>query len=228
MVSNGAARRSATMARAMRRAARSSPSWKRMSASRASGSRFTRSAAEGPARSMRMSSGPSCRNEKPRAAVSSCIEETPMSSTTPSSGDRARLRGDAVELAEAPLPQLQPAAIVAARRRRRQRLGVAVDRRSPAPRRRRAAPRRSRRRRRCRRARSPATGATARRIGASSTGTCGTGAIIMTRRRPPRRRACRAGPASRPGAARSSAIPASSAAKPCGDQTWNRSPMPAK
>ena len=33
---------------------------------------------------MRMSSGPSLRNEKPRSAWSSCIDDTPMSSTTPS------------------------------------------------------------------------------------------------------------------------------------------------
>ena len=33
---------------------------------------------------MRMSSGPSAWNEKPRSGSSSCIEETPMSSTTPS------------------------------------------------------------------------------------------------------------------------------------------------
>ena len=33
---------------------------------------------------MRMSSGPSARKEKPRSAWSICIEETPMSSTTPS------------------------------------------------------------------------------------------------------------------------------------------------
>ena len=42
---------------------------------------------------MRMSSGPSPWNEKPRSGSSSCIEETPMSSTTPSAGAKpGRLR----------------------------------------------------------------------------------------------------------------------------------------
>ena len=40
----------------------------------------------GPVADMRMSSGPSAWKEKPRAGSSSCIEETPMSSTTPSAG----------------------------------------------------------------------------------------------------------------------------------------------
>ena len=44
----------------------------------------TTSAALGPSPLMRMSSGPSNRNEKPRLAVSSCIEDTPTSRTTPS------------------------------------------------------------------------------------------------------------------------------------------------
>ena len=38
----------------------------------------------GPACPIRMSSGPSRRNEKPRPAWSSCIEDTPTSITTPS------------------------------------------------------------------------------------------------------------------------------------------------
>ncbi len=48
------------------------------------GSVLTMSAAVAPDCDMRMSSGPSRRNEKPRAASSICIEETPMSITTPS------------------------------------------------------------------------------------------------------------------------------------------------
>ena len=39
---------------------------------------------------MRMSSGPSLWNEKPRSGSSSCMEETPMSSTTPSAGAKPR------------------------------------------------------------------------------------------------------------------------------------------
>ena len=42
------------------------------------------SAAVGPSWPIRMSSGPPSRNEKPRSAWSSCIEETPTSITTPS------------------------------------------------------------------------------------------------------------------------------------------------
>ena len=63
---------------------RSSPSWKMMSARSRSEACATTSAALGPSRPMRMSSGPSSRNEKPRGASSSCIEDTPRSSTTPS------------------------------------------------------------------------------------------------------------------------------------------------
>ena len=44
----------------------------------------TTSAAVGPSWPIRMSSGPPSRNEKPRSAWSSCIEETPTSITTPS------------------------------------------------------------------------------------------------------------------------------------------------
>ena len=75
-------------------------------------------------------------------AWSSCIEETPMSSTTPSSAGAPGLRGDPVELAEAARD-----AASAGRRRpppRRRRAPAPRGRgrrRSPAPRRRRAAPR---------------------------------------------------------------------------------------
>ena len=55
-----------------------------MSASSASPRSLTRSAALGPSPPMRMSSGPSPRKEKPRSASSSCMEETPRSSATPS------------------------------------------------------------------------------------------------------------------------------------------------
>src|SRR3546814_2826732 len=55
-----------------------------MSASSSSPTVLTTSAALGPAFSMRMSSGPSKRNEKPRSASSICGDETPRSSATPS------------------------------------------------------------------------------------------------------------------------------------------------
>ena len=55
-----------------------------MLASSASEAFATTSAAVGPSWPIRMSSGPPSRNEKPRSAWSSCIEETPTSITTPS------------------------------------------------------------------------------------------------------------------------------------------------
>ena len=85
------------------------------------------SAAVGPSWPIRMSSGPSRRNEKPRSAWSSCIEDTPTSITTPSTAEA--LRGaDLGEIGEAVLDQRQPAArpidqIEAAGNRR----AVAVD-----------------------------------------------------------------------------------------------------
>ena len=61
-----------------------------MAASSRSPAQATTSAAVGPCRPMRISSGPSSRNEKPRAASSSCIDETPRSNTTPSTVRRRR------------------------------------------------------------------------------------------------------------------------------------------
>ena len=55
-----------------------------MLARSASDARAITSAAVGPSWPIRMSSGPSRRNEKPRSASSSCIEDTPTSITTPS------------------------------------------------------------------------------------------------------------------------------------------------
>jgi hypothetical protein len=51
-----------------------------------------------PVRAMRMSSGPSKRKENPRSAWSSCMEETPMSSTTPSTMSWPRSRAAASRL----------------------------------------------------------------------------------------------------------------------------------
>ena len=48
------------------------------------------SAAVGPSWPIRMSSGPPRRNEKPRSASSSCIEDTPTSITTPSTASKDR------------------------------------------------------------------------------------------------------------------------------------------
>ncbi len=83
------------------------------------------SAALRPALSMRMSSGASWRSEKPRAASSICIDETPMSSATPSSGSPA----SAVEIAEPPLLERQPSVALGLERSPGgDRLRVAVDR----------------------------------------------------------------------------------------------------
>ena len=88
----------------------------------------TISAADGPALLMRMSSGPSCRNEKPRSAVSICIDETPRSRTTPSTeASRVRRRCD-------PARRTRPEPGSAGRRNARprrlaggHRIGIAVD-----------------------------------------------------------------------------------------------------
>ncbi len=82
----GSTTRAATIARAMRRAKRSSPSSRRTSPSSRSPAFASHCAALCPASlSIRMSSGPSCMKLKPRAASSSCGDETPRSSSTPSS-----------------------------------------------------------------------------------------------------------------------------------------------
>ena len=110
------------------RECRSSPSWKMMSARSRSDACATTSAALGPSPPMRMSSGPSRRNEKPRSASSSCIEETPRSSTTPSTASRAVLARNCVEIGEALFDQRQPAVRrLAQDPPRRDRALVAVD-----------------------------------------------------------------------------------------------------
>ena len=55
-----------------------------------------------------MSSGPSRRNEKPRPAWSSCIEETPTSITTPSTAATPLRGADLGEIGKAVLDQGQP------------------------------------------------------------------------------------------------------------------------
>ena len=56
---------------------------------------------------MRMSSGPSFMNEKPRSASSSCIEETPISSTTPCDLGKAKSVGDFFQAAKCAMHQAQ-------------------------------------------------------------------------------------------------------------------------
>ena len=73
-----------------------------------SDARAITSAAVGPSWPIRMSSGPSSRNEKPRSAWSSCIEETPTSITTPSTASRPMRRADFGEIGKAVLDQRQP------------------------------------------------------------------------------------------------------------------------
>ena len=88
---------------------RSSPRTAMMRARSAGDARATTSAALGPSLPIRMSSGPSRRNEKPRSAWSSCIEETPISITTPSTASWPCARADLGEIGEAVLDQHQPA-----------------------------------------------------------------------------------------------------------------------
>ena len=88
----------------------------------------TTSAALGPSLPMRMSSGPSRRNEKPRSAWSSCMEDTPRSNTTPSTLSQPAARAIGFEIGEAVLDQREPA--VRGRHEigaERERMRVAVD-----------------------------------------------------------------------------------------------------
>jgi hypothetical protein len=91
----GAAARARTIALETRRAWRSSPSSAIKVASSRSGSRLTRSAAVSPSRPMRMSSGPSARNEKPRDGSSSWGDDTPRSSAMPSTRAMPRVASSA-------------------------------------------------------------------------------------------------------------------------------------
>ena len=117
------------MARAMRREARSSPNSNSRSASSRSGSVLTRSAAVGPLRLMRMSSGPSPRNEKPRAGSSSWNDDTPRSSTTPSSAVTPCSRQQVQHVAELAVDQVQPAGKARGEAGAAgDRLGIAIDR----------------------------------------------------------------------------------------------------
>ena len=85
---------------------------------------LTTSAAVGPAGDMRMSSGPSPWNEKPRSGSSSCIEETPMSSTTPSTGAKPCVAAIAIQFAEAAFDERQPVAEFVLRARCRRRMAA--------------------------------------------------------------------------------------------------------
>ena len=49
-------------------------------------------------RSIRMSSGPAARNEKPRSGRSSCMLETPRSASTPSTGGKLQFPRDLIDL----------------------------------------------------------------------------------------------------------------------------------
>ncbi len=77
---------------------------------------------------MRMSSGPSLRNEKPRSAWSICIDDTPISSTTPSSASKPCACASLVEIAEASRNQHQAFLELAGQRGATgDRIGIAVD-----------------------------------------------------------------------------------------------------
>ena len=130
----------------------------------------------GPRLSMRMSSGASKRSEKPRSASSNCIEETPMSSTTPSSVRRPSRRAISSRSPKRPsTSRSRPRAARPGPRPPAIARGIAIDadhlaRRAPAAR------GNSRRRRRCRRDRGrPRATASASSFAASSTGMCRAG-----------------------------------------------------
>jgi len=67
--------------------------------------RFTASAALGPLRSIRMSSGPSRMNEKPRSASSIWKDDTPRSSMMPSTVSRPSRAGSPQVLRTVPAPE---------------------------------------------------------------------------------------------------------------------------
>ncbi len=78
---------------------------------------------------MRMSSGPSARKLKPRAGSSSWNEETPRSSTTPSSDGHAGAGEQRDHVAEAAVQQMQPAGMAGGQRGAAgDGVGIAVDR----------------------------------------------------------------------------------------------------
>ena len=83
VVSIGSSPRASTIALAILLAIGSSPYWRMIRVSSYSSSVLTRSAALAPSDPMRMSRGPSKRNENPRDASSSCIDETPRSASRP-------------------------------------------------------------------------------------------------------------------------------------------------
>ena len=77
---------------------------------------------------MRMSSGPSLRNEKPRSAWSICIDDTPMSSTTPSSASKPCACAISSRSPKRPGTSIRRFLNLAAKRgSARDRIGIAVD-----------------------------------------------------------------------------------------------------
>ena len=195
--------------------------------------RLTTSAARRPGLPIRMSSGPSARKEKPRSAWSSCMEETPMSSTTPSTAlgmlVELRERSPAPAAAGPPAPPPAPAG--------GDRVGVAVDgddRRRPPQ----GSPACSRRRRKCRR-RCVCAGEPAARQPAPPRGEPGRGGPVRQRRRTARRGPPSFRVSSRTGSG-AWATPCLSRRKPhrglrrhgafsrSGSQIWKKAPRPTK
>ena len=145
--------RAATMARAMRRDSRSSPKLIERVGQLRLGQRVAPGRPRsGRSRSMRMSSGPSARKLKPRAGSSIWNEDTPRSSTTPSSACTPRAASSASMSPKPPCSRCSrpgkraaraaPRAIASGSR------SIAQRCRPPPP----GSPRCSRRRRTCRRA----------------------------------------------------------------------------
>ena len=90
----------ARMARAMGRAKGSSPYSRRMRVSSRTSARSSSSASVSPSPDIRMSSGPGREKEKPRSATSSCGEETPRSTSAPSTRSMPSERQHALGVAE--------------------------------------------------------------------------------------------------------------------------------
>ena len=95
------------------------------------GAELSQSAAEAPrVGSIRMSSGPSWRNEKPRAASSICGDEMPRSSRTPSTRSSPRCDGLVVQRGEAAVDDREARIVDGGGRR--DGVGVAIEREQAA------------------------------------------------------------------------------------------------
>ena len=186
VVAMGPRVRSATIPRAIFAAIRSSPNSRKIRVSSSTEAVATMSAALRPLLPMRMSSGPSRRNENPRSASSSCIEETPRSARI-AVGRRVARRGRDRDRAKSACDELDAVAEAArgARARARARRDRGRCRAGGSPARARGAPRRGRPRRASRPRRSRrAPGASSSTTSSRRTGVCARVSIGSSPRSP--------------------------------------------